>query len=472
MFVIKLWQQRILLCFCAVLGQGSFSTALYTATEAHVVPFNRIRNSVSSNTLAGAGLTSRTRRPIEISANINSLHPRLNNQNRAGLSPPRFTRLYGNSKIELQTPSLVPIEEGDIEQSQKTLGMREQRQIWLKERLSNNAEDTMGTKLAAKFDKRHGPISLAPPRLCYTAVSGKKVLPASARVARPPSNSTAQEMLTMLGRSRPCMYFTQQCARRHKDASALNDPLRKEILQYVELFFPGATLSEAGLNGAISELISMEPGSLGTCAVVGTADNLLRVKRGAEIDAHDFVVRFNTPIKGFEKAVGKKVDGLWTKATYASGPNRGIQLPTRYHVSPKDRTLKPINGIPVLPYGPSVKPWRAVANSIYELYKSEKNMVKGKPTGGWARVMALIDSGLCTRLDIYGFSAGGGKYFARSSLVKQVHVINVEHYTSPDLPNDLPDMNKIRPSRWRWWSRFRRLQGCLICPVHLLLGGS
>lgn len=57
-------------------------------------------------------------------------------------------------------------------------------------------------------------------------------------------------------------------------------------------------------------------GSLGNCAVVGNADNLSDKGWGSQIDAHDFVVRYNVRTKGFEKDVGYKVDGLWTKVFF------------------------------------------------------------------------------------------------------------------------------------------------------------
>ena len=61
-------------------------------------------------------------------------------------------------------------------------------------------------------------------------------------------------------------------------------------------------------------------------------------------------------------------------------------------------------------------------------YKKDKKITKGTPTGGLARMISLMESGACTRVDIYGFSGGGGKYFKKSAVVKDEHIISVEHY--------------------------------------------
>ena len=64
-------------------------------------------------------------------------------------------------------------------------------------------------------------------------------------------------------------------------------------------------------------------------------------------------------------------------------------------------------------------------------YGKEKKKTDTKPTGGWARMMAMVEMahiGACTRLDIYGFSSGGGKYFSRSYQVDGDHSINLEHF--------------------------------------------
>ena len=44
-----------------------------------------------------------------------------------------------------------------------------------------------------------------------------------------------------------------------------------------------------------------------SCAVVGSSGHLLAAARGAEIDAHEAVFRFNTaPVRGFERHVGRR----------------------------------------------------------------------------------------------------------------------------------------------------------------------
>lgn len=74
-------------------------------------------------------------------------------------------------------------------------------------------------------------------------------------------------------------------------------------------------------------------GSLGTCAIVGNADNLSGKGWGKQIDAHDFVVRYNVEIKGFEKDVGTKRNGIWTKARALM-----LFLPPVYSPPPHDVT--------------------------------------------------------------------------------------------------------------------------------------
>ena len=43
-------------------------------------------------------------------------------------------------------------------------------------------------------------------------------------------------------------------------------------------------------------------------------------------------------------------------------------------------------------------------------------------------MQSFVDSGLCKRIDLYGWSGlGGGKYFVGSKRVFRKHIISVEH---------------------------------------------
>lgn len=53
------------------------------------------------------------------------------------------------------------------------------------------------------------------------------------------------------------------------------------------------------------------------------------------------------------------------------------------------------------------------------------------PTGGFARPFQLLASGLCTRVDMYGFSFqpdSSGKYFDKKKAVVSTHLTHFEHW--------------------------------------------
>ena len=269
------------------------------------------------------------------------------------------------------------------------------------------------------------PNRLTAPKYCYEGVSGQPVKPTTAKVKNPPSMKTLQMMAKILARERHCFWLDRDCAfSEHGLATKGNHVGRPWWKKYA----PTASEDEVRDN-----LPLLRNNSLGTCAVVGNADNVLAHNNGAEIDRHDFVVRYNTVTKGYEKYVGKKVDGIFIKANYAQGPFKGSQRPSKLHVipkaPPKNLGRMPDGKMSVI-YGPDVATWREDATAIYETYKKERKLKAGKPTGGWARLMGLIEqvaNGSCSRLDVYGFSSGGGKYFQRRYEVKDAHVINIEH---------------------------------------------
>jgi hypothetical protein len=44
-------------------------------------------------------------------------------------------------------------------------------------------------------------------------------------------------------------------------------------------------------------------------------------------------------------------------------------------------------------------------------------------------VLGIIGSRLCTRVDLYGWSSGGPKYFAKTSFPFDFHMLPAEHFT-------------------------------------------
>jgi len=259
--------------------------------------------------------------------------------------------------------------------------------------------------------------TLAPPKLCFTAVNGEKAEPTTTKMKQPPSDKVARRIYELMAADRPCWIFTRDCVRANM-TDTRGKPFQNKYMA------AGSTLEDMWPN-----IPEIPKGGMGTCAIVGTADNLVGKGWGKQIDAHDFIVRFNTVLKGYEKDVGSRVDGLWVKDTYNSKETDQI-VPTRYMMIPKTptRNLEPMRGKPIMVYGPAMAQWRAVAREVYEIYKKDKKITKGSPTGGLTRMASMIESGICSRLDIYGFSSGGGKYFRRNQVVKEAHVINIEHY--------------------------------------------
>ncbi len=69
---------------------------------------------------------------------------------------------------------------------------------------------------------------------------------------------------------------------------------------------------------------------LGSCAIVGNADNVIKGKFGREIDEHDFVMRYGVITKPYLDAVGSKAEAVFYKANYNAGPFAPDFQPTRY----------------------------------------------------------------------------------------------------------------------------------------------
>eukprot|EP00227_Mantoniella_beaufortii_P014970 CAMPEP_0197591376 /NCGR_PEP_ID=MMETSP1326-20131121/13040_1 /TAXON_ID=1155430 /ORGANISM="Genus nov. species nov., Strain RCC2288" /LENGTH=647 /DNA_ID=CAMNT_0043156789 /DNA_START=57 /DNA_END=2000 /DNA_ORIENTATION=+ len=263
--------------------------------------------------------------------------------------------------------------------------------------------------------------ALTPPMYCHRAVNGDKAEPTIGKMAKGlPAAKAAMKIAEIMAKERECWFVDKKCANDTRP-HLLDGRGRRWVNKFMS---KDQTLEEIWDN--IPEL---GLGELGTCALIGSADNMLKKNWGKQIDSHDFVVRFNSVMKGFEKDIGTKTDGLWQKPSY-QGSIGGSQKPRLYYMIPKDIPLgfEKSNGARIVAYGPALPKWRADIKNIYDIYKKDKKITKGTPTGGLARMISLMESGACSRVDIYGFSGGGGKYFKKSAVVKEEHIISVEHY--------------------------------------------
>ena len=118
---------------------------------------------------------------------------------------------------------------------------------------------------------------------------------------------------------------------------------------------------------------------LGSCAIVGNADNMLSAKYGKEIDDRDFVARFNVVTKPYKEAVGTKAHGIFYKTNYKSDLK-----PSMFNFFPKyvPKELDPKGlpgGKPPLIYGQlGQHEWRFDIEQMFWSYLEEKNMMVNK----------------------------------------------------------------------------------------------
>eukprot|EP00873_Tetraselmis_striata_P021946 jgi/Tetstr1/442210/TSEL_030357.t1 len=178
-------------------------------------------------------------------------------------------------------------------------------------------------------------------------------------------------------------------------------------------------------------LLDLKPRSLGSCALVANSENMLAGKRGPEIDAHDTIFRHNTPVKGFAKAVGKRPTSVqWVKGKYMKLKGAGeaelmYDLLVGLDRLPKELSHRGKNLLIVNKRGGGNKFIRERS----KIYKMAGAGGKNHPSGGFSRPLSVLASGLCTRVDLYGFSSKpSGKYFERSFKVLDTHMMGFEHW--------------------------------------------
>lgn len=197
---------------------------------------------------------------------------------------------------------------------------------------------------------------------------------------------------------------------------------------------------------------------------MGLADTALDEELGAEIDAHDTVVRFGyAPTEGYEKHVGSRTDiTLVRMHSFDKGcaldkdvwgfkpkPPRKFYLlldtskkggiatksltsATREHGCTPGK-LKEFHGVPVLYLRDPPDELAGVRDGLYgEVSKRYARTDGGppstgyKPTSGFYLVWSLLGADVCSGIDLYGFSADAhsSHYFAYKVLPDGSRVAN------------------------------------------------
>jgi len=197
-------------------------------------------------------------------------------------------------------------------------------------------------------------------------------------------------------------------------------------------------LSSASISEFESTFPLFESRSWGSCAVVGLSDDLLLHEYGQDIDAHDVVIRMgHLPLSKYKKYAGSRSDivifrpGALKRDHKDHRPSDVKAYLCKNPVSSVQGEKRDIN----VDHKTSFKAMRD-SGSIYcdrsqgkndiahlllnQLYK---NMApRKKPTTGALYAIRLAFSRLCSRLDIYGISSGGGgTYFEPEAITKPKH---------------------------------------------------
>lgn len=243
----------------------------------------------------------------------------------------------------------------------------------------------------------------------------------SSQLSKNDINKINDMALIFLNRSNFCPFFSKDCLLPEKEYKRKkNEPsFRLSLEEWKALPY-------------------IEQESWGSCAFVGLGDNLLRQKKGKEIDSHDVVIRLGEPpLLAFKSFVGVKTDATWIR--------RKAKMAPWGYVSDERKNVKwyfvRSNGvdIPVLKNAlvfdvnsPTFTPFHTFLYEIVEV-KNWNKFTKRKslrsPSTGFKAVLALMFSGYCKRLDIYGLSLNcGGAYYNTNHLMQLKHNCELESW--------------------------------------------
>eukprot|EP00873_Tetraselmis_striata_P017206 jgi/Tetstr1/437470/TSEL_026149.t1 len=193
---------------------------------------------------------------------------------------------------------------------------------------------------------------------------------------------------------------------------------------------------EHGSGHTAAVLSGLQPGSLGTCALIALGDVLHRRPYGKEIDAHDTVIRIGSPpVTEFASHTGSKTDAILNhKSSFAAG------LPPAYrnvkYIFGGERA-RHYQGTSLVPMSMEPGMWHDLAIKLYK-YTDPLITSKRKPrhtSSGLGMVLRLIASRLCTRLDLYGFSPYHNRHYYCSgeSTTYHAHDHRTDHSTCREL---------------------------------------
>jgi len=292
------------------------------------------------------------------------------------------------------------------------------------------------TKFAERQAKKFHKATLPVPEHCFTAVNGQRTQPTQVKVG--PMRKGSWQIYAKFGKIRPCAILDRVCFNSRIRAKG-GVPWIKHAQHPGNIKYFSKDVQKRIKEGSITkdELLAFLPdfkrGSLGTCAVVGSAANVLKAKMGTEIDAHDTVLRFAGPHPAqYKQALGTKATGVFEKRSYS----RRFKLisPEKYFFFSGRRSSGPPGenfhkkGKQVVQYGSQIGGWR---NEAQGMWKEMTGSRRKAPSGGVARIIALANlsrMGACTRLDLYGFGARQqGQFFNTKKLVNRAHVPALEH---------------------------------------------
>jgi len=199
------------------------------------------------------------------------------------------------------------------------------------------------------------------------------------------------------------------------------------------------------------QLPSIPPGHWGSCALVAIGGNLLEDFRGAEIDAHDLVIRYgHAPLGEYSKHVGSRTDVVISRTGTRMTAEYAYHTQIKFYIMPKpaeldrDHQCHPLNAatetrqvhclftnqVDAPPVdalqvsGEHMSP-RILPKAIYAAMTDPFGPKPRGATSGFNRAMPFVFSDACRRVDLYGFSNNGGpEYYNLGqslNLMKQHH---------------------------------------------------